>query len=166
LSRLDARRLRAGEIIAGASATLLLILLFAVQWYAVSGPVRETLARGLHEPTTFNGWDGLEHLRWLLLVTILVALALTFFQAAREGPAIPITLSVILTVLAGLSTVALIIRVLIKTPGHMLDQRAGAYLGLAATIGITYGAFKSMREEGGTDPAVLDIETIRLQNGP
>ena len=166
MSGLDARRLRAGEVIAGASATLLLIFMFALTWYAVSGPLSETLSRGLHEPTTFNGWNGLTHLHWLLLVTIVAALALTYFQAAREGPAIPITLSLVVTLLGGLTTVALIYRVLIKTPGHMLDQRAGAYLGLVAAIGIAYGGYKSMREEGGTDPAILDIETVGLQNGP
>jgi hypothetical protein len=73
---------------------------------------------------------------------------------------------VIVTVLGGVSAVALIYRVLINTPGPNLDQRAGAYLGLVATIGIAYGGYKSMREEAGADPAVLDMETIRLQNGP
>lgn len=166
MSGLDVRRLRAGEVIAGTSAILLLIFMFAVKWYAVSGPLSETLDRGLHEPTTFDGWNGLHTLRWLLLVTIVAALALAYFQAAREGPGIPITLSVIVTVLGLLSTIALVYRVLINTPAPTLDQRAGAYLGLVATIGIAYGGFRSMREEGGTDPAVLEIETIRLQNGP
>jgi hypothetical protein len=77
LTELDPRRLRAGEVIAGASAAVLLIFMFAVPWYAVSGPLSETLARGLHEPTTFDGWNGLAHLRYLLLVTIVAALALT-----------------------------------------------------------------------------------------
>ncbi len=98
-------------------------------------------------------------------MTIVAALALTYFQAAREGPGIPVTLSIIVTVLGLLSTVALIYRVLINTPAPTLDQRPGAYLGLVATAGIAYGGFRSLREEGGADPAVLEIETIRLQNG-
>ncbi len=165
MSDLDPRRLRAGEVIAGASATLLLIFMFALKWYAVSGSLSETLGRGLGQPTTFDGWNGLQHLRWLLLVTIVAALALTYFQAARRQPAIPITLSVVVTVLGGLSALALIYRVLINTPASTLDQRAGAYLGLVATIGIAYGGYKSMRQEGGTDPAELGIEKVRLQNG-
>jgi hypothetical protein len=165
LSGLDPRRLRAGEVIAGASAALLLIFMFAVKWYAVSGRLSETLGRGLHEPTTFDGWNGLHTLRWLLLVTIVAALALTYFQAACRGPAIPVMLSLIVSVLGLVSAIALIYRVLVNTPAPTLDQRAGAYLGLVATIGIAYGGYKSMREEDGTDPAVLDIETIRLQNG-
>ena len=51
------------------------------------------------------------------------------------------------------------------TPAPTLDQRAGAYLGLLAAIGIAYGGYKSMREESGTDPEALDIETVRLQSG-
>jgi FtsH-binding integral membrane protein len=165
LSGLDPRRLRLGEITAGASAALLLIFMFAVPWYAVSGSLSDTLARGLGEPTTYNGWNGLSHLRWLLLVTIIAALALTYFQAARDGPGIAVVLSVIVTILAGASVLALIYRVLINTPAPYLDQRVGAYLGLLATTGIAYGGYKSMREEGGSDPAALDIETVPLQSG-
>jgi len=124
----------------------------------------ETLSN-LGQPTTFDGWNGLQTLRWLLLVTIVAALALAYFQASRRSPAIPVVLSVIVTVLGGLSALALIYRVLINTPASTLDQRAGAYLGLVAAIVIAYGGYKSMREETGTDPAVLDIETVRLQNG-
>jgi hypothetical protein len=153
-----------GEIVAGASAALLLVFMFALKWYAVSGSLSETLGGGLGQPISWNGWNGLAHLRWLLLLTTLTALALAYFQAARREPAIPIVLSVIVTVLAGLSSLALIYRVLINTPSSTLDQRAGAYLGLVATLGIAYGGYKSMREEAGTDPATLDIETVRLQN--
>jgi hypothetical protein len=97
--------------------------------------------------------------RWLLLVTALVALALAYFQAAERAPAIPVTLSVITTVLGGLSALTLIARV-IHTPGNHLDRRAGVYLGLAAAIGIAYGGFRSLREETGADPARLEIETV------
>jgi len=164
LNELDPKRLRLGEIVAGASAALLLVLMFALPWYGLTSNLSETAS---HEgaPTSWNGWNGLLSLRWLLLVTIVAALALIYFQAARKGPGIPIVLSLIVTLLGGLSTLALIYRVLINTPAPTLDQRAGAYLGLLAAIGIAYGGYKSMREESGTDPEALDIETVRLQSG-
>ena len=139
--------------------------MFALPWYGLTSNLSETAS---HEgaPTSWNGWNGLLSLRWLLLVTIVAALALIYFQAARKGPGIPIVLSLIVTLLGGLSTLALIYRVLINTPAPTLDQRAGAYLGLVAAIGIAYGGYKSMREESGTDPAALDIETVRLQTAP
>jgi len=164
LSELDPKRLRLGELVAGASDALLLVLMFALPWCGLTSNLSETAS---HEgaPTSWNGWNGLLRLCWLLLVTIVAALALIYFQAARKGPGIPIVLSLIVTLLGGLSTLALIYRVLINTPAPTLDQRAGAYLGLLAAIGIAYGGYKSMREESGTDPEALDIETVRLQSG-
>lgn len=166
MNDLDPRRLRLGEIVAGASAALLLIFLFVPDWYAVNGLLGQT-AGNLGAKTTWNGWWGLSGLRVLALVTIVTALALTYFQLAGRRPAIPVVLSVIVTVLGGANAIAVIYRVLAGPPsnGSLLHQRAGAYLGLVAALGIAYGGYKSMRQEDGTDPATLEIETVRLQNG-
>ena len=144
MNELDPKRLRLGEIVAGASAALLLVLMFALPWYGLTSNLSETAS---HEgaPTSWNGWNGLLSLRWLLLVTIVAALALIYFQAARKGPGIPIVLSLIVTLLGGLSTLALIYRVLINPPTHQL---AAAYLGLLSAIALVYGGYLSMREEG------------------
>jgi hypothetical protein len=158
---LNVDRLRRGELVAGASGLLLLVFMFALTWYAVTGALRPTLA-ALGRPTSYNGWEGLTAVRWLLLATALVALALAYFQAAQRAPAIPVSLAVSVTVLGALSVLTLIYKVLINTPRSGLDQRAGAYLGLLAAIGIAYGGFASLREESGADPAELGIETIRL----
>jgi hypothetical protein len=158
---LKLERLRRGELIAGASGTALLVFLFALHWYGVNGTFAPTLALGLHVRTAWTGWQALTYVRWLLLVTALVALALAYFQAAERAPAIPVAISVVVLVLGGLSALTLIARV-IDTPGNHLDRRAGVYLGLAAAIGIAYGGFRSLREEGGADPAALEIETVKL----
>ena len=167
MSGLDPRRLRLGEIVGGASAVLLLIFMFVPSWYALNGTLSQT-AGNLGAQTTWNGWWALSGWRYLTLVTIVAALALTYFQAAREGPAIPITLSMIVTVLGGLNTVGVIYRILAGPPSgaSLLHAQVGPYLGLVAALGITYGGYRSMREEGGADPTALEIETIRLQNGP
>jgi hypothetical protein len=154
-------RLGAGEFIAGLSGGALLVFLFALHWYGVSGTFARTLALGLHARTSWTGWQGLTYVRWLLLVTSLVALALAYFQAVERAPAIPVALAAITTVLGGLSALALIARV-IDTPGNHLDRRVGVYLGLAAAIGIAYGGFASLRREGGPDPGALEIETVGL----
>jgi hypothetical protein len=156
-------RLRAGELIAGASAVALLVFLFVPEWYALKGNFART-ATILHARTSWNGWWGLSGARYLVLVTIAVALALVYFQATERSPAVPVTLSVIVTVLGVASVIAVLYRVLAGPPsgGSLVAQQAGAYLGLVASVGIAYGGFASMREEGGTDPAALDIETIRL----
>ena len=154
-------RLRPGELIAGASGLLLLVFMFALHWYALKSPLAPE-ASVLGRPTSYSGWDALTNIRWLLLVTAVAALALAYFQAARQTPAIPVVVSVIVTVLGGASALVLIFRVLIDTPGNQLDERAGAYLGLLAAIGIAYGGFASMRQESGADPAVVEIETVKL----
>jgi Mn2+/Fe2+ NRAMP family transporter len=156
-------RLRPGEIIAGAGAVLLLVLMFAVPWYGVKSTLTPT-ASTLGVSTSLDGWDSLSDLRWLLIVTIVAALALAYFQATRRAPAIPVSLSVIVTVLGLVSALALIYRVLINVPGSdsVVDARVGAYLGLASTLAILYGGYASMRQEGiSPDDAPAEIETIR-----
>jgi hypothetical protein len=121
-------RLRAGEVVAGLSAIALLVLLLVLHWYG-----------------SRTGWQSLAHLRWLILVTIACALALTWFQATRRAPAIPVTLSFIVTVL-GLATVLwLAYRVIVSSPAH---QHVGAVLGLICACGMLVGGFVSLRQEG------------------
>jgi ABC-type xylose transport system permease subunit len=154
-------KLRRGELIAGASGAALLVFMFALNWYGLKGLLAPE-ASILHTHTSYTGWQGLTHLRWLLLLTALLGLALTYFQATARAPALPVTLAVLVTVLGIIAALALVYRVLINPPAGNLDQRAGAYLGLVAALGIAYGGFYSLRQEDGADPQELDIETVRL----
>ncbi len=152
---IEISRLRPGEVICGAGGVLLLVLLFALPWYGVKSTVGGT--------TTISGWDALTTLRWLLLVTAVAAVALAYFQATRSAPAIPVTLSVIVTALGILSALALIYRVLINVPGSdsLVDARVGAYLGLAVAVAILYGGYESMRREGiSAEDAPTEIDTV------
>jgi len=128
----DPSRLRRGELLAAVGAVLLLVFMLAGKWYG----------SGAHART---GWEALTTLRWLLVVTIVAALALAFTQVTRQAPAIPVTLSVIVTVLGIITVLALIYRVLINAPAH---EQAGAYLGLLSAVALAYGAFLSLRQEG------------------
>lgn len=129
---LDPGRLRRGELLAGTGAVLLLVFLLAGKWYGHGAGAR-------------TGWEALTTLRWLLLVTIAAALALVVAQVARRSPAIPVTLSMIVAVLGLITVLALLYRVLINPPAH---EQAGAYLGLLSAIGLAYGGYLSLREEG------------------
>lgn len=142
-------RLRRGEWVAAAGAVLLLVFLFALPWYASKPPYR-TIAALQGVNTSPSGWSALSHVRWLLLLTALAALALAFLQASRQAPALPITTSVILSALALISVLTLIYRVLINQPGadSVVDQQLGAYLGLASSVVILYGACSCVRREG------------------
>lgn len=139
-------RLRRGEVGAGVSAVALLAFLFALNWLNRAGHNR-------------RGWIAIPALRWLLLLTALAALGLACAQATRRSPAVPVSLSVIVTALGGLSTLLLIIR-LLTTPAGLC---AGAFLGLVAVAGIALGGFVSLRREQGWTPGPDDpIETVRL----
>jgi hypothetical protein len=125
-------RLRRGEILAGAGGVLLTVFMFAGKWYGHGSQAR-------------TGWEALTVLRWLLVVTIALAFALVLTQATRRSPAIPVTLSLFVTVFGLISVLALVYRVLINPPA---DEQIGAYLGLISALALAYGGFLSMREEG------------------
>jgi hypothetical protein len=124
----DPSRLRRGEVLAGAGALLLLVFVLAGKW------------AGSH-----SGWEALVSLRWLLAVTVAAAFVLMLLQMTRRAPAVPVTMSLLVTVLGLISVLALVYRVLINPPPH---QHAAAYLGLLSAIGVAYGGYLSMREEG------------------
>ena len=129
---LDPGRLRRGELLAGTGAVLLLVFLLAGKWYGHGSGAR-------------TGWEALTSLRWLLLVTIAAALALVAAQVARRSPAIPVTLSMIVTVLGLITVLALVYRVLVNPLVH---EQGGAILGLISAIALAYGGYLSLREEG------------------
>ncbi|MGH2866533.1 MAG: hypothetical protein ACRDNK_03055 [Solirubrobacteraceae bacterium] len=162
--RVEASRLRRGEVIAAAGAVVLLVSLFLLSWYGLSGAVQRSAA-ALGIATTISGWDALTDLRWLFLVTAIVGLALAFAQATSRAPAFPASLSVITTVLGGLASLTLVYRVLINVPGpsDLVGARAGAYLGLIGALALTAGAFLSLREEDPPDPVrEAAIETVHV----
>jgi prepilin signal peptidase PulO-like enzyme (type II secretory pathway) len=128
----DPARLRRGELLAGTGAVLLLVFMLAGKWYGHGGGAR-------------TGWEALTTLRWLLVVTIAAAFALVLAQITRRAPAVPVTLSLAVTLLGLISVLALIYRVLISAPAH---EQAGAFLGLISALGLAYGGFLSLREEG------------------
>lgn len=158
---LQLSRLRLGEWLAGVDCAVLAVLLFGVGWYGLTGEAGRT-ASSLGVSTTVTGWDSLSTLRWLILITILSGLALAFFQATRRAPAVPVSLSVIVTVLAILTTLGLIYRVLLSVPGpdSLFEAEVGAYLALACSLVLVYAGVRSMREEYPRPPGPDDGAAI------
>jgi hypothetical protein len=157
-------RLRHGEILAGAAGLILLVVLFAVPWYGLSATFAPTAA-SLGVPTSSTGWSGLTTLRWLLLLTAFAGLALAVAQAACRGPALPSCVAVVVIILGFLSTVALIIRVGLDLPGpsHVVERRAGAFIGLGAAVVALVGGYRSLRQEGIMDSdGPREIPTVAL----
>jgi hypothetical protein len=148
-----AARLRSGENIAAVGAIALAVCMFLLPWYGLTGRLERALS-SLGVATTVNGWNGLTINRWLMLVTILMALALFLSQGLSRGPALPASLSVLATVLGIITSLVLIDRVLIDTPfsSPLIETKYGAYLGLLSALVLTYGAARSLRAEDPPDP--------------
>jgi hypothetical protein len=132
----DLSRLRAGEIASGVGGVLLLC---------------------------WTGRRRVPVIRWLSLTTGASALALTYTQATRRPPALPVALSVIVTVLGGATVIGVLRHVLVGR-SHPSSRLPGAYFGIVAGLAIAGGGYASMRQESGTDPAELPpLETITLE---
>src|SRR5437868_5975111 len=144
----DLSRLRRGEQVAAGAAVLLFILMF-FDWYSVSvnaGPLGEFSVGG-------SAWEAFDFIDIYLFIVILAAIGLAVATATERSPALPVTLSVIVTALAALGTLMVLYR-LIDTPvgdvpdGVDVGRTVWAFLGLIAVAAITYGGYLSMRDEG------------------
>jgi hypothetical protein len=159
----DPSRLRRGELIVGASALVLLASMFVLNWFGLSAPVAPPAAN-LGVPSSVNAWNGLTNLRWVMLLTIACGLVLVILQVTRRAPAVPVSMSVIVTVLGLITALALIYRVLINEPGpnSLVEQKAGAFVGLISAIVFVYGGYESMRREGiAAKDGPSEIQTVR-----
>ncbi len=151
-------RLRWPEWVIGAGGVVLLVAMVLMPWYTLTlsshppGPI-------FLVPQQIDGWHGLKIAHWLLLVTALMALAASFFQAQRRAPALPVTLALFAALLGGVSTLWLIVR-LIDPPG---GRGIGGWIGLLGAAAVAYGGYASLRMEGiAPVDAPTQIPTIDL----
>jgi hypothetical protein len=136
-----------GELIAAASATLLLVLMFATQWYGVAGvPGSSAHAQAV---TGQDAWTALTVIRWLLLVTIVLAWAAVAVHLLRASRSVIALVRLAVAGLGSLTALLLTYRVLIDlpSPSDVVDQKLGALLGVLCTYGIAVGGFESIREQ-------------------
>lgn len=150
---MDVDRLNTGEKIAGVSAVLLFIFMF-FDWFGVE-------ISGENGSVSFgsggggSAWDALDFIPFVLLVTIVIALVNVFLRLSDSDYEPPISLNVAVAVLGGISALLVLYRV-ISPPdfgsfgGVTVEatREFGLFLGLAAAIGIAFGGYKGMQEEG------------------
>jgi hypothetical protein len=151
-----ARRLRSGEILAGAGAVALFVLLF-LDWFRLEIRPRITETSGsivgieLH----LSGWTSLG---WPMAVLLLAEIVLALWLAAAtlfsSTVSQPVAAGVLVTAVGALALVALVVRVTIVQPGlgigapdELVAVQWPAYAGLAATAAILVGGWLSMADE-------------------
>jgi hypothetical protein len=138
----DHKRLGLGDQIAAGGAIALFIFFIFFDWYSVS--IGQFSAGA-------SGWTAHELLRWLVLLTVILALAKAFLKATDQSVELPVAPGLILTVVAGLTTICVLYRMFIDQPGpdKLIDLDFGAWLGLLSLIAVTAGGWLSMGEDDG-----------------
>jgi hypothetical protein len=163
-SRIRLDRLRTGDAISFVAAILLFVLMF-FQWYGTD--VGQGGSGSSLEAVTFsvkggNAWQTLEVAPIFLMLAIAVAVgaALLRLSGSDWKPSIPPGAAV--CVLGGLAALLILIRI-VSPPGlggevegisYETSLGAGIFLALAAALGIAYGGWRTMRDEGTSFAAV------------
>jgi hypothetical protein len=152
---IDIDRLRLGERIAGGCAILLFIDEF-LNWYSanVGDEAKKlgiTVPRGVSLTATASAWKAFDWVDLLMLLTIIVVLGWITLTAMQRTVALPITASTIAAALCAFTGVIVLYRIINQPgPNDVVNVEFGAYLGLLLLIGMTYGAYRAMRDEGAT----------------
>ena len=152
MSAVDLRRLRAGEIIAGASGILLVVGLL-LPWYthevATSFGPRPSLP-------SQNAFEALAVADLLLVILAVAAVGLAITTAAEKTVAVPIAYASLLSLAAVVGLILVLVHLgSSPTPagGVPAETRVdtgtagGLYLALLASLGILAGALLAMRDE-------------------
>ena len=130
------RRVRIGEIVAGVAGAVLLLSLF-LEWYTVRGR-----AEGL------TAWGAFAFVDLLVCLVALLGIALAVSQVVGRGPALPVAIGVITSTLGLAATLLVLYRILNQPgPNDAIGVGAGAWVGLAACLGVFLGAWLSLSDE-------------------
>jgi hypothetical protein len=152
--RLD--RLRSGEAIALVAAILLFILMF-LDWYGTKAATSgEPLGGVITGAAGGNAWQTLEVIPLFLMLAIVVAVGAALLRVVGSDwkPAIPAGAAV--CVLGLLASLLILIRI-ISPPapsgafselGMESTLKLPVFLALAAALGIAYGGWRAMGQEG------------------
>jgi len=135
---MDLRRLRPGELLALAGGVALIVSLFST-WYTLSAGVLTSRA---------SGWQAFAVIDVLLALVAAGGIALAVVQAVETRPALPVAASVLLVPVGFLGVLLVLFRLIFQPgPNELVNLGAGAWLGLAATLAISAGAWLSIGDE-------------------
>lgn len=142
---MDTGRLSQGQMIAAVSAVVLLVAMF-LPWIGVDAPdvpAGVPVPEGLGDDSQ-NVWKG-SSIDVYLLITALVAIVPALL--AVSGGAEEFSFFSAATFLLGFVGVILVVVWLTIDFPDDSERKYGAFIGLAASVGIAYGGFKAMQEE-------------------
>jgi hypothetical protein len=151
---MDFTRLTQGEKIAGVSGIALLLIMFIFKWFGleVSGN-----AGGFEFSVggSENAWGSYGFIDIVLFITVVAAVGLALISASQTEVGLPVAASSVVAGLGILSVVLIIISIISPPDFGASDvsgidhtRKIGVWLGLIAAIGVAYGGWRAMQEEG------------------
>jgi hypothetical protein len=160
---MDFSKLRTGELVAAVGGVVLLVAMFAVDWYEISGfgGLIEQFGEAAGVETGVKAWDGQGFLgtiaNLVILAAALSAIVLAILTATSRNVALPVAASAI-TAGLGIAAVVMVLGRMVFQPGpnEVVDLRFGILLALIGAAVIAYGGWRSMQEEGTSFDAVRD----------
>jgi hypothetical protein len=148
---MDFTRLTQGEKIAGVSGVALILIMFLFSWYAVEAVGESVPDSGA------NAWQAFSFIDIVLFITVAAAIGLALISASQTEVGLPVAASALVAGLGIVSAILIFYRI-IDTPGDLglageafdieVVRKIGVWLGLIAAIGVAYGGWRAMQEEG------------------
>jgi hypothetical protein len=153
---MDFSRLTQGERIAGVSGIALILIMLIFKWFGV-----EVSGGGLTlEGESRNAFGAYGFIDIVLFITVVAAIGLVLLSASQTDVGLPVAAGAIVAGLGVLSVVLIVISI-ISPPewsvngvdigdvaGADTTLKIGVWLGLIASIGVAYGGWRAMQEEG------------------
>jgi hypothetical protein len=151
---MEADKLSTGEKLSAVSALLLFVFMF-FDWFGVEvsgvpGFGGEVSGAG------GSAWDALDVIPIFLMLAIVAAIGVAVIRLTDADLEPPISLNAIVAALGGLAVLLILYRI-IDQPGGGGDfsgvevdvtLKIGIFLAFAAAVGIAYGGYRAMQEEG------------------
>ncbi|HWF53500.1 MAG TPA: hypothetical protein VG223_02675 [Solirubrobacteraceae bacterium] len=155
-------RAPAGELLSAVSALALFVVMFVMKWYGVVALPHSADRSGIQSAT--SAWNELADIRWLMLLTVLVAFGSVVIHISQRSHGSQTDTSRVVTAVAGVTAALVFYRVLIDLPSptSVVDAKLGAYLGLLAVVGVALGGYESMRAQRVAQHAIRHRERRRV----
>ena len=148
---MDVRRVRIGELLAGASAAGLLVVLF-LAWFGGG-----------------SAWETMAIARVVLVALVACGLTLVVLTVTSRTVAMACSAAAITVGVGVLALLLVVYRVVVNEPGPnaAVSIDAGAYLGLLLVFGVVAGAWRALADERTRTPASLEqTERVLAVRGP
>jgi len=153
---MEADKLSTGEKIAAVSAILLFVFMF-FDWFGVevSGVPGFT---GDVSGAGGSAWDALDVIPIFLMLAIVAAIGVAVVRLTDADLEPPISLNAIVAALGTFAALLILYRIIDQPGGGGefggvevdVTLKLGIFLAFAAAVGIAYGGYSAMREEGMT----------------